>query len=143
MSLFGGIGGSRLRASTRSVEGGVTESGGMWFDSSWVCSGPPISFPKSEKSTVSTSSPSFIDKESRSLSVASGLCLAAVMGCDVGNGPACVLHESDCDATESVVDCGLWGNGGRVGAPSLGVPPREGVLPHTGWLTSGVGVGGI
>jgi len=121
----------------------VTESGGMWFDSSWVYPGPPISFPKSEKSTVSTSSPSFIDRESRSLFVASSLCLAVVVGGDVGNGPACVLHESDCDATESVVDCGREGNGWRVDAPSLGVPPREGVLPHAGLVTSGVGVEGI
>lgn len=143
VSLFGGIGGSRWRASTKSVEGGVTESGGTGFDSSWVCSGPPISFPKSEKSTVSTSSPSFIDKESRSLLVASGLCLAAVVGGGVGNGPACALHESDCDATESVVDCGSGGNCGREDAPSLGVPPREGVLPHAGLVISGVGVGGI
>lgn len=132
-----------MRASTKSIEGGRTVSGGMWLDSSWVCSGPPISFPKSEKSIVSTSSPSLIDKESRSLSIASGLCLAAIVGGDVGNGPACVLHESDCDATESVVDCGRGENSGRVDAPSLGVPPREGVLPHAGLVTSGVGVGSI
>jgi len=121
----------------------VTESGGLCFDSSGVCSGPLISFPKSEKSTVSKSSPSFIDRESRSLLMASGLCLAAVVGGGGGNGPACALHESDCDATESVVDCGCEGNGGRVDAPSLGVPPREGDLPHADLVTSGVGVGCI
>jgi hypothetical protein len=145
VSVFDGIGGSRLRASTKSVEGTTTRSGGMGFDSSWAGSGTPISFPKSEKSTVSTSSPSFIDKESMSLSVASGLCFAAVVGGGGGGGggAACVLHESVCDTTESVVGCCRRENDGRVDVPSLGVPPREGVLSHVGLVISGVGVGGI
>ena len=143
VSPFDGIGGSLLRASIKSVEGAVTGSGGMGFGSSGVRSGPVISFPSSEKSTVSTSSPSFIDKESESLSATSGLCLAAVVGDSGGNGAAWALHESGCGAAESVVDCCRRANGGRVDASSLWIPPREGVFSHAGLVISGAGVWGI
>ena len=108
-----------------------------------MCSGPLISFPRSKKSTVSTSSPSFIDKESKSLSAVSGLCLAAVVEGGGDSGAAWALHESDCDATESVADCCCRASGRRVDVSSLGVPPEEGGFPHAGLVVSGVGVGGI
>jgi len=67
------------------------------------------------------------------------------VGSGGGNGAACALHESDCDTTESVVDCCRRENGGRVDVPSPGVPvpPGEGGLPCTGLVISEAGAGGI
>lgn len=139
VSLLSAVGGSLLRTSARSVKGAVTASGGTDLCSS-AFSGTPANLLRSEKSKVSTSSPSFTDKESRSSAARVACCM--VVGGE-GKGAACTLHESEDDATGSVVDCCRRGNCGRVDDPFLGVPSWEGNFSCAGSAVSGAGVGGV